>query len=102
LRLLLILKGMCETKKQSSSLTGLSSCPSGYPNDCGNGYCCEGNRKCHVINNENSTTTICIPPSQSPSCPENYPNDCGNGYCCPKSNFCASDSECIFNYEKQF
>ena len=56
---------------------GRSTCPSGYPYDCGDGT--------------GSTEPSC----GRNSCPVNFPNDCGNGHCCDSAHpYCCADGSC--------
>ena len=61
-------------------IEAFAACPSGYPVDCGDGYCCASDHPyCCGDGTCSSTSDGCG--GGGGSCPADFPRDCGD-YCC--------------------
>lgn len=70
-----------------SSMAIAQVCPTGYPVNCNNGFCCPSGTTCIAggkCQNNNSTGL----------CPIGYPVDCHDGTCCPGGDVCIGGGRC--------
>ena len=65
----------------SNVISVKAQCPTGYPIDCGNGYCCPSD---YPVCGTGANVGKCG--TDGGGCPSDYPIDCGNGYCCPSTH----------------